>query len=459
MKNIVKIFLFLIPLSYCCSCKKFVEIAPPNNQLENSAIFSDSANATAAIRGIYIAMMQNFALNLTSGGLAVYSGMSADELSPTTQNVEEQDFYNNTLIANNSLNNMHFWSHGSRLIYQANACIEGINNAENIPAAVKAKLTGEAFFIRAFVYFYLTNLYGPVPLSASTEYHSNMLLARAPVESVYTQIIKDLNVAETNLPVSYPSSGRFRPNYYTAEALLSRVFLYQQKWVEAENRATNVINSGLYTLETDLNKVFLANNNESIWKLSPVFDGKETWEGYFMIPSTATSLPKYILTDGLINAFEPGDKRKTAWTNKNLVSGLYFYYPFKYKLRATTTTPQESNIVFRLAELYLIRAEARAQQNNITGAFNDLNVLRRRAGLSDLPSTLNQEQVLKAVSQERRVELFCEWGHRWLDLKRTSQATAILQPLKSNWKVTDTLYPVPESELETNPFLVQNSGY
>jgi hypothetical protein len=115
--------------------------------------------------------------------------------------------------------------------------------------------------------------------------------------------------------------------------------------------------------------------------------------------------------------------------------------------------------VLRLAELFLIRAEANAQLNNVSNAVDDLNVLRTRAGLDLLPNSLSQQDCLNAVYQERRVELFAEWGHRWFDLKRTGQADAVLGTMKPAWKSSAVLYPIPFGEIQLNPLLTQNAGY
>jgi hypothetical protein len=116
-------------------------------------------------------------------------------------------------------------------------------------------------------------------------------------------------------------------------------------------------------------------------------------------------------------------------------------------------------MVLRLAEQYLIRAEARAQQNNLAGAKDDVDAVRLRAGLPVLPDNLNRDEMLLAIEQERRIELFSEWGHRWFDLKRTGRALAVLSPLKAGITATDLLYPIPLDALKTNPNLVQNPGY
>jgi hypothetical protein len=117
--------------------------------------------------------------------------------------------------------------------------------------------------------------------------------------------------------------------------------------------------------------------------------------------------------------------------------------------------------VFRLAEQHLIRAEARAKLGNLNGtnsAESDINILRDRAGLG--PTTAQtKDELLAAVGQERRVELFAEWGHRWFDLKRTGKADEVLDVVKPGWQRDDALYPIPYTERQLNPNLTQNKSY
>ena len=119
-------------------------------------------------------------------------------------------------------------------------------------------------------------------------------------------------------------------------------------------------------------------------------------------------------------------------------------------------------MVLRLAEQYLIRAEAKAYQDKLTDAIQDLDIIRNRAGLSligDTNPSISKNDFLLAIEQERKVEMFSEWGHRWLDLKRTERAGQILGALKPDWQDTDQLYPIPNSERLVNPRLTQNPGY
>jgi hypothetical protein len=188
----------------------------------------------------------------------------------------------------------------------------------------------------------------------------------------------------------------------------------------------------------------------------------------------STGVAHYYLTDPLLNAFEAGDLRRSAWVNStdnSIVSNAppsTTWYPYKYKLggaNANTGSPSpEYYMMLRLAEVLLIRAEARAHGagGGPAAAVADLDLIRTRAGLDDLPDNLDQTQAQAAVAQERRVELFAEWGHRWLDLKRTGQAVATLSaiPLKQPWAGDyQLLYPIPPNEIRADHFLVQNPGY
>jgi hypothetical protein len=458
MKSIYKIFKIISAgcvLLPGISCKKFVQIEPAPNLIETEAVFSSDQTAVTSVLGLYV-QMRNQNLSIMNGGPSVFAGLSADEIYNTASNATADPFFKNALLANNSTINSNFWGSAYRSIYQVNAIIEGLEKSNSLTDSLKRQLLGEMKFARAFYYHFLVNLFGDVPLVTTTNYQLNSTISRNGSGQVIQQMIADLQEAQQLLKTYYPSTNRARPNKWTATALLARVYLYQKDWVNAEAEATMIINSGQYGLNANLNNVFIINNNEIIWQLAR--DGSNTAEGATFIPASATTRPTYAITTYLLNSFEPGDQRKTNWLKSNVVSGQTYYYPFKYKVR-TATPVSEYEVVFRLAEFYLIRAEAKARQNNVTGAKDDLNIIRSRAGLPNSPAA-TQTEILSAIEQERRVELFTEWGHRWLDLKRNNLAEIVLGPIKApNWQSTDVLYPIPQVELDRNPFLVQNPGY
>lgn len=432
------------------SCKKSVLVGPPPNVITTDKVFDNDASAIAATLSDYTSFSS------FDGNCYQYIGQYVDELSQPTVNTTSADFANSTVSSSNGAV-ASMWQYLYVTIYKANSNIEGLQAATGLTDSVKKQCLGEAYFVRAYCHFYLVNLFGDIPLITTTDASITTTEARTSASKVYDQIVADLMTAKSYLNSNYPTSEKIRPNLYAASALLARVYLYQQQWQQAENEATTVINSGVYSLSS-LSSVFYKNSSEAIWQL---------WNanGYSGLAATltpsATGVPTYTLSNSLLNAFESADLRKTNWT-KTVVSGASYTAPYKYKLKtATTGTTAEYTMYLRLSEQYLIRSEARAQQNtNLTGAVNDLNIIRNRAGLSPLSSTLNQSQVLTAVAQERFAELFIEGCHRFFDLKRTGQLNTVMGLLKLTWDNTRSpLLPIPQGQILINAALTQNPGY
>lgn len=458
MKTKYYIFIFL---SLLASCKKFVDIEPAPNLIQTNAVFGNDKTAMAAVNGLYV-QMRSTTINITDGGGNIYPALSADDIYNTSANSNYDQFVTNALLPDNSIIGSGFWTSSYKNIYRANSILEGLNASTTLTDSIKTQLMGEMKFVRAWYYFMLVNYFGDVPLVITSDYRENATLPRTPVSKVYGQIIVDLTDSKNLLKVAYPGSGKVRPNKYTAAALLSRTYLYMKDWNHAEEQSGYIISSGKYDLSADLTKAFLVNSSETIYEIAPPNELSNTNQGTSFVPVSSTVKPGLALTPGLVNAFEKNDKRKLSWIDSNKVGApaIAYYYAKKYKERSATTPVKEYSVVFRLAEQFLIRAEARAWQNNLSGAISDLNIVRARAGLGNLPSTLSQSEILAALEQERRVELFTEWGHRWLDLKRTGRSAQVLSAAKGiNWQTSYNLYPIPYNELQYNPFLTQNPGY
>lgn len=446
------------------SCKKFVDVNAPETKIVAATVFIDNATATSAMVGVYSQMM--FSSNtLFNGSMSAYGGMSSDELIRTSNSGNETPISTNSIPTNNAPISA-LWSIGYNTIYQTNAVIEGLEKSTAVTAGVKSQLVGEAKFVRALTYYYLSQLFGEVPLILTINYEANRIMPRTSVSKIYEQIIADLNEAKLMLPTMYvtnPSypTDRTRPNKWTATALLARVYLYRKEWANAEAQSTEVISAGTYSLITNLAQVFLKGSNEAIWQLQAVSQFVNTGDGnIFNPPPIPGFAPTYALTSSLYNSFEVTDQRPANWLKKAVVGVNTYYYPYKYKVGSGGAPYSEYNVVLRLAEQYLIRAEARAQLNtNLSGAKSDLNMTRNRAGLLGTIA-ITQSEILAAIEQERRLEFIGEWGHRWFDLKRNNRANDVLSPIKvTNWQATDTLYPIPQVEILRNPYLSQNDGY
>jgi starch-binding outer membrane protein, SusD/RagB family len=468
------------------SCKKFVDVGAPPTSTNGVNVYATDANAVAVLSGLHV-QLSGFAQGNRS--VSFLAGLSSDEFALMSgADATFNGYYTNTLtvIASSSIGT-DFWNVLYDYVYTANSAIEGLNKTASLTSAVRQQLLGESKFFRAFVYFYLVNLFGDVPLVISTDFSKSASLPRTPKAQVYIQIIKDLEEAQELLsedylngnlkPYTSSSNERVRPTKWAARALLARVYLYNNDWIKAEEQSSLVINNQFLFDVIPLNEVFLKNSKEAIWQLQPVAAGYNTEDAklFSLTSSGLNSTNPVKLSDYVLSAFDSSDKRKIIgnWINNVTVNAEELFYPFKYKqsqnnpsitTESGTQNMSEYLMVLRLGEQYLIRAEARAQQNKISEAQADLNVIRNRAGLSSTTAD-TKPSLITAILNERRLELFSEWGHRWFDLKRTSIINSVMDtvtPAKSNgsqWQSFQQLYPIPFQELQLNAALVQNSGY
>jgi hypothetical protein len=449
-------------------CKKLVNITPPQNTTTPPVVFSTNDLAVAAVTNMYSTLI-NGTQGFANGGTTIWCGLSADELLIGDQgDVNAVQLQNNSMLSSNGYAGL-LWTNCYAVIYGANAVIEGLSQYSGVDDSTKAELLGEARFIRALAYFYTTNFFGDVPLVLSTNWHVTRTYPNSSAQAIYQQIISDLVFAQKVLPADFSvaKGERIRANKWAATALLARVYLYQKDWADAFTQANAVIGNDQFKLVDSLDQVFNANSTEAILQFQPnTLSYNATPEGYLLIPPDPTQYPYVYLTTILLNTFEPGDNRRTVWIDSIVVNGTPYYYPFKYYIgrqEAQWNAPfPQYYMVLRLGEQYLIRAEAEVNGagNGVSAAIQDVNTIRQRAGLDSLANSLSQSQVLQAVVQERRIELFAEWGHRWLDLKRAGNATSTLSANKG-FTVSNNalLYPIPVSELIDDPNLHQNPGY
>ena len=490
MNNFKYTIIVLAGLVAFTSCDKLVSIDDPIDSITTSQVFRDDVQAKAAMAGVYSKLANgtygsaSATADFSVGLSTILGGASADELTVWSAGVENQllQFSTNKILNQNELS-PGLWSSAYTNIYNANGVIEGIaaSTSASLSQSVRKKYTAEAKFIRAFCYFYLVNFFGDLPLVLTVDFNETRNYSRTPVADVYKQIIKDLKEAQADLPPvnTGPADTRIYADKWAATALLARVYLYTRDYENAFKEAGAVIaNAAQFYLESDLNKVFLKESKEAIWQLENFTSsnkGNSTAEGAYMIPlpidqdAPPHSMIYHHITEELVQAFAPTDKRLLHWVGASPVNntGSPRYFAFKYKIgyhnRIVGGEASEYYTPLRLAEQFLIRAEAAANgAAALTDAIDDLNAIRFRAGLDDLPDNLSQQDVLAAIEKERRLELFLEWGHRWFDLKRTGKASALLSqmPAKQPWAGDyQLLYPIPINEIINNRNLAPNPGY
>jgi len=461
---------FISPVLICTTgCRKIVGVDPPPNRITSAQVFSNDSTATQALIGIYNQIMETF--GILNGNGTLLCGEYADELVPTPVTDKDEPFFTDELTSKDDQVGG-IWKNVYQYIYSCNDVIQGLENNKAVSQGLRDQLLGEARFLRALGYFYMINLFGDVPLVTVTDYTGNAKMGRTPVRDVYEQIITDLKEAQNLLPANYYTNAaypyqRIRANKLAATALLARVYLYKKDWAAAETAATQVVESPLYKLETDVQQVFLTTGKEVILQFMSV-SRFNTAEGFLFVPQNGFA-PAYILTDSLLAAFEPDDKRR-QWIRTDTVNGVAYHSPYKYRRNDDRQPFTEYNTVLRLGEQVLIRAEARIMQNNLAGAADDLSLLRARASLAAIGPFTSQSAAMAALEHERRIELFAEWGHRWFDLNRwqpqnssspsfTTRADEVMSCCKHPWKPTAKLWPIPANELQLNPALIQNTGY
>jgi len=455
-------------------CEKTVDIDPPLNQITTSLVFSSDKLATAARSGMFSTLAS---ISTQSQNLTTYSSLQADDLLYIATAAALQEFNNNTYTAV-STSQASIFSDWYSVIYRANAMIEGLQNTSGTTASLKTQYIAEAKLVRAYCYFHLVNTFGDVPLVLVTDPSVTAFLPKSATSIIYAQMIEDLTEAKSNLGVVYPgvtatttsSNDRTLVNRFVATALLARVQLYTGNYAAAESNASEVIASTLYNMiprTTMATGVFTRDNAECIWAMSPpvLYTNQYTVEASVFIPSSLTSVTtfNYRLDPRFAALFTSTDLRRTGWMSNVTLSGTTYIIPFKYKYRtqplAVAAGISESQVVVRLAEMYLIRAEARARTgSNLSGALADLNVIQTRAA-AILTTATDASSLLTAIALENRKEFFCEQAYRWYNLKRTGEADAVLGAIKSSYTPHAKLLPIPQAAIDANYNLTQNPGY
>lgn len=456
-------------------CTDMLDVDLPTEVSTSEAVYANTTTASSVMRGVYKELQGYGPLN-TSNGLTILTSLLGDEFKAGSGSA----FQNQAV----PLGRWENWY--KKTVYKVNSVIEGVAASKTLSPAVKDILTGEARFVRAFSYFNLVNLYGGVPLVLNTDFNTNVKIPRNTEDEVYEQIIADLLEAQRLLPEKYlkpdlvtESTERVVANKFAATALLARVYLYRKQWDNAIAESGKIIGKRNIFEMVELDQVFLQGSKEAIFQFQtgdgPVGeDQMNTAEGRELIPyrndNGKYNVPSYWISDFLLNEFETGDNRKEKWINfitTTSTSKPVYPIAWKYKIGQNFGPQSEYYMVLRLAEQYLVRAEARAHKGDVDGAFEDLKVVRLRAGLGDSPYT----DIFEAIAHERYVELFAELGHRWFDLKRTGKLDVRMQQVMPSkqlgsgavpvWEPFKALMGIPYKEFQTNKALVghQNPGY
>ena len=420
----------------------------PADQISSEQAFKNKSDIEKGIIGSYSELQS---LSYYGRSYLIVSDLAADNLEhpldATSADYDEID--NNALLPENGVAGG-LWASMFSGINVSNSIIAKVPEMKDMTDAEKSVALGELYFLRALHHFNLMNYFGAIPIKTEpTVGTENLDAGRDATDKVFEQIITDLTYAETHLDPS--ASLKIRATRYAATALLARVYLYQKNYTAAYKSANEVISNGGYSLLNNFADIFAADGSaETIFEVEfNELDRNRIAEHNF--PKSLNGRREVAPTKNLIDAYLPADKRFAT----TIAFDGSLAYANKYN---DLSLGADNVILLRLAEMYLIRAEAEANKanGNLAAVQDDINMVRKRAGLENTNAGTKNELLL-AIENERRLEFAFE-GQRWFDLVRTNRATAVL-PKVTN--ATKTLFPIPLSELNTNnsPDMNQNPGY
>ncbi|MBW2961980.1 RagB/SusD family nutrient uptake outer membrane protein [Mesonia aestuariivivens] len=488
MKLFTKITISLVATLALVSCSEdFLDV----DSRENIEAIDSNENITPEqfLNGIY-GMYTDYAYAFSWLGITEIISDNADKGSSPTDNGADKNLLDNLTFTSTATSVREMWTQWYKTIGRASYSIAFTETYGLQDEEYKDRLVGEAKFLRALTYFYLVRSFGDVTIQgditienkeAILDPESN-LSSRNSKEEVYAYIEQDLLAAIEVLPTKseYASKDLGRATKGAAQALLAKVYLYQQDYNQALEYANLVINSGQYGLEAnyeDIWREYTENGTESIFEIQARGEviahgvqqysqvqgarGPSGWGWGFNTP-----------TENLVAAFDAeGDEiRKdatiifageTLWDGREVSPSVENprYNEKAYSSANSGAADGDKNIrVIRYAEVLLIKAEAANELGQTSEALSALNQVRQRVELDDVVG-LGQIELRQKIWNERRLELAFEHD-RWFDLIRTGQAE---QAMQANGKTyvngKHELFPIPENQLIQTPQMTQNPGW
>ena len=354
------------------------------------------------------------------------------------------------------------WGAIYNTVYIANFILERLPEVSGVATTERNRVMGTAHFLRGYAYFVALYTFGGVPEVITTDIETNRNVPRADETDILNLIVDDYNEGLTKLPKEPVNAGF--AGEFAVRAAFARLYLYLGDWNKALQFSTAVIDSDQYELEPEFSSLVTKDfTNEAILEVGYTLADDPGSDGNFGLNNLFVGRREIIPSNQVIVALassESGDRFSSMnFDLANLTGNDNGWSVAKY---GTADADNNNVVVIRLAEMYLIRAEARAQLDNVTGinsAQSDINVLRARANAPTIPS-VTKSQMLRLIESERQYELAFE-GHRWYDLVRTGRASQVMPAFSTNWRDDYELWPIPQREIQNNPALVgnQNPGY
>lgn len=473
---------FFFALILFSGCEKFLTKEPINESIfesnDDSAFFKTAADVESALSGAYSDFKNEyFELDYFVNGDAQSDDAYAGADNPANFQIDEYGIdAMNTNVSRD-------WAYLYSTIGKTNVVINNVMECSDpdLTPARKNEILSEASFIRAFMYFQLVQLWGDVPLvlkhirTFDITILDDLFPPRNSTDEVYDQIIKDLETALENVKPTADDKGFATTG--AVNTLLAKVYATREPhdWQKVSQYCDAVIAGG-YQLLPDYDKLWdnsVENSSEAIFEIN--YAGTASSGNWGVSMFVGTDWKKFnVPSNDLIKAFE--DEGDNIRLNSSVVykdmtghfADVHYdqtSYPFINKLRATTSPSPQNYIIYRLADVLLLKAEALNELGDVSGAAVLVNQIRSRV---DLPNTTaaTKEAMRLAIEKERRLELAFE-GHRWFDLKRTGRAVQVITSVTNFGNVNQSyslpefrlLWPIPQAELDKSSSLIQNAGY
>lgn len=469
---IIGIFVFLQ------SCQGILD-RDPIATLDAGSFFQTEADFTQALNAAYRPLLFN---NRNNNFYWAFSVITSDEAitggDGSRPGLVELDAF--TYTPRTEEFNV-FWKLQYEGITQANLVLDNVERV-NLSSSFRDRVKGQALFLRSLYYFQLTQVFGDVPLLLNILPPDKLKISRTSRQAIYEQIIADCEQAAGLLPVKWTGSDLGRATKGAGFALAAKTALYARQYATSLSYIEKVKSTGVYALMADYADNFrkeTENNNESVFEVQHA--NLELGVGNFL---NQWWMSKKLLGYGFAEAreafalsFEPGDPRRRftiAARDEPYFGSIYKnsfsstrYSPRKYlQDTSAVTQPADGDInyaVIRYADVLLWEAEALNELGRTTDAQVPLEQVRARAReQSSAPSTtlpkvvtVSQDEMRSAIRRERQAELGFEM-HRFFDLVRWGIAGDVLPGFV---KGKHEVFPLPQTELDLNPALVQNPGY
>lgn len=467
MKTYNKITLLIVMGLFLSCSESFLEVSPQSS-VSNEDALTSLEDLETSITGVYDEFQSAYYYGRY---MFLIPDVMADDVKQNEQANRVVDYAQHV----QSVSDAQASSLWTGMYYSNNALNNIINSDIEVTATSqdeKDHIMGEAYALRGMIYFDLVRLFANHYTYTSDASHLGVPIildfdytiepTRNTVAEVYDQIISDMTTALTLIDDTSRSGDSSTLSAIAVKALLARVYLYMEDWENAEAMATEVIETGGFSLIENADYLTLwsqDNTSESIFEISQTESdnqGGNNLGAMYVVDGYGDYLP----SNDVISLYDPNDARLQVFIEDELLAGDYA----PYRMNKYPDVLGYDNIkMMRLAEIYLIRAEARAQiGTNISGAQEDLDMVRQRALPSAPDVTATGEALIEEILLERRLEL-CFEGQRLWDLMRYKKDIVRNQCTASICYIPygdDTnILPIPQNETDVNPNIEQNPGY